>query len=140
MSIRFLFYLSRFQVEHCRMPALAIALTLDYCKSENPASERMDYTKGDMVAFISGLLLGNDCNVRAWFAQYVRNGQKVTETASSKMSEKYKKQIIPHFMPVKVLLAEVGDTFWLLFCSGSATRACPRFKHYARNYSRGCRT
>ena len=31
----------------------------------------------DIVAFVSGLLLGNDQQVRNWFALFVRNGQKV---------------------------------------------------------------
>lgn len=46
-------------VELCRMPALAIALSLDVsnkCSTED--------NEGDMVAFVSGLLLGNDQAIR----------------------------------------------------------------------------
>ena len=43
-------------VELCRMPALAITLSLDHTKS-------CDF-EGDMVAFVSGLLLGNDQTIR----------------------------------------------------------------------------
>lgn len=47
------------------MPALAILLSLDAGGV------------GDMVAFVSGLLLGSDQAVRNWFAIFIRNGQKV---------------------------------------------------------------
>lgn len=47
------------------MPALAILLSLD------------TGGEGDMVAFVSGLLLGSDQAVRNWFAIFIRNGQKV---------------------------------------------------------------
>lgn len=58
-------------VELCRMPALAIMLSLDHAgRTLGTDSE------GDMVAFVSGLLLGNDQQVRNWFALFVRNGQK----------------------------------------------------------------
>ncbi|KAI4454321.1 integrator complex subunit 2 [Holotrichia oblita] len=45
-------------VELCRMPALAIALSLDISNKNNIENE------GDMVAFVSGLLLGNDQAIR----------------------------------------------------------------------------
>lgn len=41
-------------VELCRMPALAITLSLDHGRLKNTIDE------GDTVAFVSGLLLGND--------------------------------------------------------------------------------
>uniref|UniRef100_T1IXD4 Uncharacterized protein n=1 Tax=Strigamia maritima TaxID=126957 RepID=T1IXD4_STRMM len=63
-------------VEHCRMPGLAVALTLDYCRQGQTIEDDASSMLGDLVAFISGLLLGSDSNVRAWFAQFVRNGQK----------------------------------------------------------------
>ncbi|XP_068086623.1 integrator complex subunit 2 [Anabrus simplex] len=58
-------------VELCRMPALAIILSLEH----SGRSMGTD-AGGDMVAFVSGLLLGNDQQVRNWFALFVRNGQK----------------------------------------------------------------
>lgn len=60
-------------VELCRMPALAIALSLDHSRTEN----------GDTVAFVSGLLLGNDQAIRNWFALFVRTGQKRKGEVSS---------------------------------------------------------
>jgi hypothetical protein len=32
----------------------------------------------DLLAFVSGLLLGNNTNERSWIAQYIRAGQKVS--------------------------------------------------------------
>ncbi|KAG7188387.1 hypothetical protein KM043_008039 [Ampulex compressa] len=55
-------------VEFCRMPALAIALSLEYDGGGQPES--------DTVAFVSGLLLGSDQQVRTWIAMFIRNGQK----------------------------------------------------------------
>ncbi|XP_043481221.1 integrator complex subunit 2 [Leptopilina heterotoma] len=57
-------------VELCRMPALAITLSL-----ENESMSNSPY-QSDMVAFVSGLLLGNDQQVRNWIAMFIRNGQK----------------------------------------------------------------
>jgi integrator complex subunit 2 len=59
------------------MPALAITLSLDHAGRTLGAD-----ADGDMVAFVSGLLLGNDQQVRNWFAMFVRNGQKVCELHS----------------------------------------------------------
>lgn len=58
-------------IELCRMPGLTIALTLDFFKRK-----QQDYLIDELVAFISGILLGNDDKVRSWFASYIRNGQK----------------------------------------------------------------
>lgn len=49
-------------VDLTKMPSLMLRLSL-----EDPK---------DLIAFISGLLLGNDQATRTWFAQYVRTGQK----------------------------------------------------------------
>ena len=57
-------------VELCRMPALAITLSLEHKCTDNSQYE------SDMVAFVSGLLLGSDQQVRTWIAMFIRNGQK----------------------------------------------------------------
>ncbi|KAL3271565.1 hypothetical protein HHI36_022040 [Cryptolaemus montrouzieri] len=57
-------------VELCRMPALAITLSLEHC-TKNPEGD-----DSDMVAFVSGLLLGNDQLIRNWIALFIRTGQK----------------------------------------------------------------
>lgn len=63
-------------VELCRMPGLAVLLTLDYCRYEQGNNADHDSVVGDLVAFISGLLLGSDDKIRNWFSQYLRNCQK----------------------------------------------------------------
>lgn len=60
-------------VELCRMPALAIALSLEHESTDS--LEQCD-TESDVVAFVSGLLLGSDQQVRSWIAMFIRNGQK----------------------------------------------------------------
>ncbi|CAG7720553.1 unnamed protein product [Allacma fusca] len=61
-------------VELCRMPALSILLSLDADVENN------------LIPFLSGVLLGNDQQVRNWFSYYVRNGQKrKIESTSSLM-------------------------------------------------------
>ncbi|KAK0165379.1 hypothetical protein PV328_003895 [Microctonus aethiopoides] len=57
-------------VELCRMPALAITLSLE-CECHDSSQP-----ESDVVAFVSGLLLGNDQQVRTWIAMFIRNGQK----------------------------------------------------------------
>ncbi|KAK2582438.1 hypothetical protein KPH14_004748 [Odynerus spinipes] len=57
-------------VEYCRMPALAITLSLEHEHTNTLQPE------SDIVAFISGLLLGSDQQVRTWIAMFIRNGQK----------------------------------------------------------------
>jgi integrator complex subunit 2 len=48
------------------MPALAVLLTLPETGREG----------SDIVAFVSGLLIGNDPNAKNWFSLFVRSGQK----------------------------------------------------------------
>ncbi|CAL1297098.1 unnamed protein product [Larinioides sclopetarius] len=66
-------------VEFCHMPGLAILLTLDYCRIEQEIHGNHSSVLGDLIAFISGLLLGSDDKVRNWFGQYFRNSQKKPE-------------------------------------------------------------
>jgi len=55
-------------VETCRMPGLAVLLSLQHAKL-NPEAE-------DLVPFLSGLLLGTQSTHRSWISFFVRNGQK----------------------------------------------------------------
>ncbi|KAF5306212.1 hypothetical protein FQR65_LT18603 [Abscondita terminalis] len=64
-------------VELCRMPALAITLSLD------SGARGCGFEESDMVAFVSGLLLGNDQGIRNWFALFIRTGQKRKGEVSS---------------------------------------------------------
>ncbi|KAB0790954.1 hypothetical protein PPYR_02754 [Photinus pyralis] len=64
-------------VELCRMPALAITLSLENAQSAGSVQD------SDMVAFVSGLLLGNDQSIRNWFALFIRTGHKRKGEVSS---------------------------------------------------------
>ncbi|XP_038059414.1 integrator complex subunit 2-like [Patiria miniata] len=64
-------------VDQCKLPGLAIALSLDH-----DTTDQSENRMSDMVGFISGLLLGSNSGVRNWFAQFVRNGQKHKADAS----------------------------------------------------------
>ena len=63
------------QVEHCRMPGLAVALTLHHAQ-QIQSEDAQTVGISDVVSFVSGLLLGSDVNNRTWFAQFIRHGQK----------------------------------------------------------------
>lgn len=71
-------------VEMCRMPALAISLSL-----ENKIDE-----ESDMVAFISGLLLGNDQTIRNWIALFIRTGQKRKGEVSSTALQQLRDELL----------------------------------------------
>lgn len=80
------------------MPGLAIYLTLDAAKTTLPAPAKPhcsgilplppgggagaegvgDTEIGDVVSFVTGLLLSPDQQQRAWFSLYVKNAQKVS--------------------------------------------------------------
>ncbi|KAL1132582.1 hypothetical protein AAG570_010534 [Ranatra chinensis] len=57
-------------VELCKMPGLAISLTLEH------AAKLEEGSVGDIVSFVSGLLLGNDQSIRNWFSSFIRIRQK----------------------------------------------------------------
>jgi hypothetical protein len=73
-----------FQVKHCRLPSLVVALTLHHCQDHVTHSSSQSGTEGeglsDVVGFVIGLLLGSDPEVRIWFSEFIRNGQKVKYT------------------------------------------------------------
>jgi len=59
------------------MPAVAVLLSLDHAIYSKENNETKEAWLGDVVPFISGLLLGNDATIRNWFSLFIRNGQKV---------------------------------------------------------------
>ena len=62
-------------VQKCCLPELTVKLTLDCLLGSDQ--------RRDLVEFLSGLLLGSDLHVRKWFAQFIKNGQKVCESPAS---------------------------------------------------------
>ncbi|XP_066261717.1 integrator complex subunit 2 [Euwallacea similis] len=72
-------------VELCRMPALAILLSLGDAQGDR---------EGDMVAFVSGLLLGNDQTIRNWIALFIRTGQKRKGETSSNALQQLREDLL----------------------------------------------
>ena len=55
-----------------------MALTLSMSKLDQ-LEPRKDYdSTNDLVAFVSGLLLGNNADVRNWFSMFIKSGQRVS--------------------------------------------------------------
>ncbi|XP_050502196.1 integrator complex subunit 2 [Diabrotica virgifera virgifera] len=75
-------------VELCRMPALAISLSMDRIGKNGVAD-----SEGDMVAFVSGLLLGNDQTIRNWIASFIRTGQKRKGEVSSNALQQLREEL-----------------------------------------------
>ncbi|XP_053643818.1 integrator complex subunit 2 isoform X2 [Cherax quadricarinatus] len=71
-------------VEQCRMPGLAVYLTLDAGKSgSGVAGSNVSVGSGvykgeggDVVSYVTGLLLSHNHQQRTWFAQFVKSGQR----------------------------------------------------------------
>ncbi|CAH1986857.1 unnamed protein product [Acanthoscelides obtectus] len=76
-------------VELCRMPALTITLTLEHINKAEQTDE-----DGDMVAFVSGLLLGNDQTIRNWIALFIRTGQKRKGEVSSNALQQLREELL----------------------------------------------
>ncbi|KAG0711639.1 Integrator complex subunit 2 [Chionoecetes opilio] len=66
-------------VEQCRMPGLAIYLTLDAAKAKGGgigSSSLCGGEEGDVVSYVTGLLLSPNQPQRSWFAQFVKSAQR----------------------------------------------------------------
>ncbi|ELT98571.1 hypothetical protein CAPTEDRAFT_226349 [Capitella teleta] len=63
-------------VDNCKLPGLAISLTLQHSRMRGVKQRGQGEPLNEVVAFVSGLLFGNDEEVRKWFAQYVKMSQK----------------------------------------------------------------
>ena len=67
------------------MPGLAVYLTLDAGGSSGSSGSGSSsgvgtYSgeNGDVVSFVTGLLLSHNHQQRTWFAQFVKSGQRVS--------------------------------------------------------------
>ncbi|XP_067686242.1 integrator complex subunit 2-like isoform X2 [Haliotis asinina] len=76
----------RMCVQHCTMPGLAIALTLQVAQ--------VSHSEEELVSFISCLLLGNDQAVRLWFSQFIKAGQKRKREPSGCMLYTLRQQLL----------------------------------------------
>lgn len=71
------------QVEQCRMPGLAVYLTLDVGKAGSGMSGNGSHSEGgDVVSYVTGLLLSHNHQQRTWFAQFVKSSQRVSGLSS----------------------------------------------------------
>ena len=60
------------------MPGLCVALTLSMTKPDQSETGTSSQSANDLVPFVSGLLLGNNPDVRNWFSMFVKSGQRVS--------------------------------------------------------------
>ena len=67
------------------MPSLAIELTL-----QQPAP----LVSNSIVAFMTGILLGTDPQVRSWISFYIRNGQKTNNDSQSKFRTRLHEELV----------------------------------------------
>nr|XP_037279822.1 LOW QUALITY PROTEIN: integrator complex subunit 2-like [Rhipicephalus microplus] len=94
-------------VELCRMPGLAVLLSLDHCRSTEKNDELS--SAGDLVAFVSGLLLGSDDKVRTWFAQYVRSCQKKGESGKGSTLQALREELLSRLQGLLLSSLEQHD-------------------------------
>ncbi|KAL9980911.1 hypothetical protein ACROYT_G009553 [Oculina patagonica] len=72
----------------CHMPGLAVALILDFGVDSSGS-----LSTSDLVAFLSGLLLGGDTKARNWFSSFVRIGQKSNTSILSSLRSQLLKEM-----------------------------------------------
>ena len=94
------FTLRNLCVQACQLPELAVSLTLDHIAKNSEKNQTSEKSVIDIVAFVSGLLLGSDSKVRNWFATYLRN-------TKDELDNKLRKELIKELNSV-VKSAEVS--------------------------------
>ncbi|KAL3858011.1 hypothetical protein ACJMK2_012627 [Sinanodonta woodiana] len=63
-------------VKYCTMPGLTISLSLEMVQLSLSKDTSIQPAENDLVSFVSGLLLGNNADVRTWFSQFIKVSQK----------------------------------------------------------------
>ncbi|CAH1791964.1 unnamed protein product [Owenia fusiformis] len=116
-------------VENCRLPGLAVSLSLQLQNSTS--GDRMetdditDNPSTDLLAFVNSMLLGNNSDARAWFSLYVRNGQKHKTNPKSSTLYKLREQLLEELIMVlpesgSILQEEqvtMASSFIRLYCA-----------------------
>ncbi|GAB1607223.1 integrator complex subunit 2-like [Argonauta hians] len=74
-------------VQHCAMAGLTISLSLSIIYNQHHHRYRHTSTiaDNDLLPFITSLLLGPDQNIRTWFSQYIKSGQKKKKSKASQL-------------------------------------------------------
>ncbi|KAL8620230.1 hypothetical protein ACOMHN_064989 [Nucella lapillus] len=93
-------------VEHCTMPGLAVALSLQVSAASGAVGRQTG--SDDVVAFVSSLLLGSDANVRNWFGQFVKSAQKRQREADKECMLHELRQYL--LQQLKELIPPSGET------------------------------
>lgn len=78
-------------VEHCKMPSLAVSLTLNFIMKDTSYD---DGRVSKLVTFVSGLLLGSNIKVRSWFASFIKTTQEVQPNPLRQEIEKELRAIV----------------------------------------------
>ncbi|XP_076108239.1 integrator complex subunit 2-like [Mytilus galloprovincialis] len=87
-------------VEHCTMPGLAVALTLLTSKDYHGVAMDIKDKTADVIAFVCGLLLSNNLNVRSWFSQYVKLGQKKRQDPQASTLQALRHHLLEHLVSI----------------------------------------
>nr|XP_039268166.1 integrator complex subunit 2-like [Styela clava] len=78
-------------VQYCKLPSLAISLTLNHIMGSYTMS---DGRVSELVTFVSGLLLGSNAKIRSWFASYIKSSQDIHPNYLRKELEKELRTIV----------------------------------------------
>lgn len=124
-------------VQNCTMPGLTVALTLNtfsqsaMLSSDANQSQTSKDSANDLVAFVSGLLLGNNIEVKNWFSQFIKCGQRRGREPSSSMLHTMRQCLIQELVSILPVPGQTIDeghvikagSFIRLFCAlkGMAT-------------------
>lgn len=76
-------------VEMCKMPGLAILITLDFQKAIDSASSR-----NELVSFLNGCLLRNEDSIKTLFVHYLRSCQKKMDQNQSSTLVLLRRQLL----------------------------------------------
>ena len=82
------------------MPGLAVALTLLVSKDYHGVAMDIKDKTADVIAFVCGLLLGNNLNVRNWFSQYVKLGQKKRQDPQASTLQALRLHLLEHLISI----------------------------------------
>ncbi|KAK3730826.1 hypothetical protein QZH41_009941 [Actinostola sp. cb2023] len=90
-------------IRHCRLPGLAVVLALDFGYDESTGHS------GNLVAFLSGLILSSDLRRRNWFAEFIKIGQKSSSSILHSLRSQLLKEtlaLVPNKTKQDVLISE----------------------------------
>ncbi|KAL4223618.1 Integrator complex subunit 2 [Mactra antiquata] len=97
-------YVRSLCVQHCTMPGLTVSLTLNIVINQ---SESLQESSNDLVPFISGLLLGNNIEVKNWFSQFIKSGQRRGREPSSSMLYLMRQRLLQQLVSI---LPDTGES------------------------------